>query len=332
LVDNNVITSGNTTLNLDRYEKGVFYSNTGELSQGMVVTGTGPFEMGSSTPGTDVPVHSSLAGTQFVMPHHRYQHWYYMMSPDADATAIVSVDGLESVVTLPQGVVVDFNAGETNGKISAVITSDSPILVSHLGDPANKAWFADASPVPPAATELWGFRSTSAQIGAVEDDTQVTLYASDGTTRTMTLDAGEKRWVNVGDRSRQGQGSAIHLVADKPIGAVQIADGDGADQTAFFPTSLLSTRFALPKYAQYIAVACSEPDTNVTLYNGDNDPITRTCSADGNYPGKAYFGSAQKGVVGAQQGAYLESDKPIHVIYETSGSEDEHNLMGTLEP
>jgi hypothetical protein len=36
--------------------------------------------------------------------------------------------------------------------------------------------------------------------------------------------------------------------------------------------------------------------------------------------------------VGAQQGAYLESDKPIHVIYEVSDSEDEHNLMGTLEP
>jgi hypothetical protein len=113
---------------------------------------------------------------------------------------------------------------------------------------------------------------------------------------------------------------------------VQIADGDGSDQTAFFPTSLLSSRFGLPKDAQYIAVACPEEDTSVTLYNGDNDPITRTCSADGNYPGKAYFGSAENGVVGAQQGAYLESDKPIHVIYESGDSEDEHNLMGTLEP
>jgi hypothetical protein len=36
--------------------------------------------------------------------------------------------------------------------------------------------------------------------------------------------------------------NAIHLVADKPIGAIQIADRDGSDQTAFFPTSLLSTR------------------------------------------------------------------------------------------
>jgi hypothetical protein len=166
----------------------------------------------------------------------------------------------------------------------------------------------------------------------VEDDTHVTFYASDGTTRTTTLDAGQKRWVYVGDRTGQGQGSAIHLVADKPIGAIQFADGDGTDQTVFFPTSLLSTRFGLPENTQYIAVACPEEDTSVTLYNGNNDPITRTCSADGNFPGKAYFGSPEKGVVGALQGAYLESHKPIHVIYEVSGSEDEHNLMGTLEP
>ncbi|MEW8627044.1 MAG: hypothetical protein AB2551_14925 [Candidatus Thiodiazotropha sp.] len=329
LADNNVITAGNTTLNLDRYEWGAFYPSTGEIAQGVVVTGTGPFEMGSGTAATDVPAHSSLAGTRFVMPHSRFDHWYYMVSPDADATAQVSVDGLEYSVSLPQGVVVDVNAGETNGNISAVITSDSPILVSHLGE---VSWFADASPMPPAATELWGFRSRDAHIGAVEDDTTVSIYASDGTTSTMTLNAGEKRWVNVGDRTVAGQGSAIHLVADKPIGAVQIADGDGSDQTAFFPTSLLSTRFGLPKNTQYIAVACPEADTSVTLYNGNNDPVTSTCSADGNYPGKAYFGSAENDVVGAQQGAYLESDKPIHVIYEVVDSEDEHNLMGTLEP
>jgi hypothetical protein len=333
LTDNNVITAGNTTLNLDRYEWGRIESNTGDVSQGAVITGTGPFEMGSDTPATDVPVHSSLAGTQFVMPQTRFAHWYYMVSPDVDATVQVSVDGVDSMITLPQGVVVDFDAGETNGNISAIITSDNPILVSHLADPVDKTWFADATPVPPAATELWGFRSATAQFGALEDDTQVTLYASDGTTSSMRLNAGTKRWVSIGERAQQqGQGSAIHLVANKPIAAVQLADGDGTDKTAFFPTSLLSTRFGLPENTQYIAVACPEEDTSVTLYNGNNDPITRTCSADGNFPGKAYFGSPEKGVVGALQGAYLESDKPIHMIYEVSGSEDEHNLMGTLEP
>jgi hypothetical protein len=59
---------------------------------------------------------------------------------------------------------------------------------------------------------------------------------------------------------------------------------------------------------------------------------SRSCNAEGNYPGKTYFGSAVNGVVGAQREAYLESDKPIHVIYEVSNSQDEHNLMGTNVP
>jgi hypothetical protein len=121
-------------------------------------------------------------------------------------------------------------------------------------------------------------------------------------------------------------------VSDKPIGAVQIADGDGYDQTAFFQPSLLSTRFGIPVNAQYIAIACPEEDTSVTLYNGDNEPVTRQCNANGNHPGKAYFGSTQNEIVGAAQGAYLESNKPIYLIYEVAETQDEHNLMGTRAP
>jgi parallel beta-helix repeat protein len=332
LVDNNVITAGDTTLHLDRYESGHIANNSGVLTQGAVVTGSGPFEMASAIAATDMPAHASLSGAQFVMPHMRHNHSYYMMSPDQDAEAWVSVDGVRHHVSLPRGVVIDFDAGVTNGNVSAVIDSDVPVLVSHRGEEESGRWRADASPVAPATNELWGILSRYALIGAVEDDTQVMVYVSNGLTRTLTLNAGEKRSVNIGSGDPQGGGSAIHLVADKPIGAVQIADGDGEDQTAFLPTSLLSTRFGLAQDAQYIAIVCPEADTSVTLYNGDNEPVTRTCNADGNHPGKAYFGSAENGVVGAHRGAYLESDKPIHVIYEASASQDEHNLIGTRSP
>ncbi|MCU7916271.1 MAG: hypothetical protein KZQ65_10365, partial [Candidatus Thiodiazotropha sp. (ex Gloverina cf. vestifex)] len=117
------------------------------------------------------------------------------------------------------------------------------------------------------------------------------------------------------------------LVADKPIAAVQIADSDGADQTAFFSNSLLNSRFGLPRDAQYIAVACPEVNTSVTLYNGSNPPVTRSCNADANYPGKAYFGLPVNGAH-IQFGAYFESDKPVYAIYEASSSNDEHNMLG----
>jgi hypothetical protein len=158
------------------------------------------------------------------------------------------------------------------------------------------------------------------------------MYASDNvSTRTATLQAGQKRYVNVGlsgDASRQGAGSAVHLVADKPISAVQMADGDGTEQTAFYPTHMLNNRFGIPKDSQYVAVVCSEPDTSVTLYRPNDDPETKSCSANAEYPGKVFFGRSDANIVSINQGSYLESSGPIYVIYEVTGSEDEHNLMG----
>ncbi len=327
LADNNVITAGNRTLNLDLYETGNFPSNTGHFAQGMVITGTGPFEMGSNTLATDMPTHASMLGTEFVMPHVRYSHLYYLVSPNGNTTAQISVDGLQYQLTLPQGEVVEFNAGIVKN-VSTVITSEAPILVMHRGDPMEASWYADASPVSPAATELWGIRSKAAIIGAVEDNTHVHMYSSNGLHSYTTLQSGQIRYVNVGDRTGQGQGNAIHLVADKPIGAIQIGDGDGADQTAFFPTSLLKRRFGVPRDAQYIAIACPEANTSITLYNGSNPPVTRSCNTNGNYPGKAYFGSNSNGTH-IQFGAYFESNNPVYAIYEASSSNDEHNMLGT---
>jgi parallel beta-helix repeat protein len=334
LVDNNRITAGDTTLNLDRYEIGVFPSNSGALAQGVVVKSTGPIDMGSYLDATDMPVHASMQGTQFVMPHTRYRHLYYMVSPHGDATVQVNVDGAQHRVDLSQGVVTEFDAGETNGNVSTVITSDIPILISHKAETDNSNHpYADATPMPPASTELWGIKSRYAYIGAVEDNTHVTIFASNGTMDNITLNRGAKYFVDVGNDNRtQGRGSAIHLVSDKPIGAVQSADGDGYEQTAFFPSSMLSTRLGLPTNAQYIAIVCPESDTNITLYNRNNTPITRRCNATGNYPRRTSFHSTDSETIVTQQGAHIESNKPIYVIYETANEQDEHNLMGTRNP
>jgi hypothetical protein len=155
------------------------------------------------------------------------------------------------------------------------------------------------------------------------------VYASNGETETMTLQAGQKRSVTVGGATRQGRGAAIRLVADKPISAVQQADGDGTEQTAFYPTRMLKRRFGLPKDAQYVAVVCSQPDTTVTLYRaGATQVVEKNCSVNGDSPGKLFFGHWNTNGDNIEEGSYLESTKPIHAIYEVVGSEDEHNLMG----
>jgi hypothetical protein len=327
LSNNNRIESSNgNVVELDRYEWGAFYD-----SLGTTISGTGPFELGSITAGTDVPVHLSMQGTQFAMPHSRYRHNYFMTALQNNTEVNVMIDGVVHQLNLSSGSVTPFDAGETNSG-AAVITSSAPILLSHRATPSDASWNGDASPMPPAATELWGIKSGSAIFAAVENDTHVTLYGSDGRRTSATLQAGQKRWVNVGsdyDHSKQGTGVAVHLVADKPIGAIQIADGDGADQTAFYPRSMLKNQFGIPKTTQYIAIACPEADTTITLHDGNKAPVTQTCSANGAYPGKAFFGTADNSEQAPiRQGSYIESNKPIYVIYEVDESEDEHNLIG----
>jgi hypothetical protein len=268
-----------------------------------------------------------MMGRSFAMPHVRYQHNYHMLSPERDATVEIMVDGTLHRRSLPRGELVSFNAGNSNGDVSAVITSDTPIAVSHSAQQGSR--HADAMPLPPASTELWGIRSTGVAIGATQDDTHVTVYASDGATQRLTLQAGQNRMVTVGANSHQGRGDAIHVVADKPVNAIQVADGDGWDATAFYPTSLLKTRFGIPKNAQYVAIACPQPNTRIELYRGNGSRVdVKECSAQGNRPGKAYYGISDSNRVSIPQGSYLESNNPIHVIYEVTGSEDEHNLVG----
>lgn len=114
-------------------------------------------------------------------------------------------------------------------------------------------------------------------------------------------------------RGAQGTGSGLRVVADKPIGAIQSGDCDGADQTAFLPTAQLGVRFGVPVDAQYVAVVCPSPNTAVVLNDGANPPVTRTCSSSGDHPGKAHFGTTVNGETGIAAGAYIESDEPVYL-------------------
>ncbi len=324
LVDNNVITAGSATLMLNRYERGQIPA--GVLTQGMIVSGSGPFDIGSSENATDVPLSDRLAGTQFVIPQTRYTHLYYLVSPDGDANVQIDINGVVTPQFLPQGQVVEFNAGFDEVS-AALITSDMPILVAHRGDTGST--FIDAAPVPPASLELWGVRTTKAHMAALQDGTTVSLYADDGSSVTnVVLNKGQRYSINtLGVGSIQGTGSGIRIVANKPVGAVQVSDSDGQEITAFMPTEQLGIRFGLPTDTQYVVVVCPSAETTVTLYENVNVPQPQSCSTSGMIPGKTYFGSKVSGAnIGA--GAYIEADQPVYIMYEDAATNDEHNLMG----
>ncbi|MEO1204367.1 MAG: right-handed parallel beta-helix repeat-containing protein, partial [Pseudomonadota bacterium] len=231
-------------------------------------------------------------------------------------------------ITAAQGVVTEFDAGSDN-TIAGLVTSDVPIVVAHLGynGPAPQ----DAYPVPPAAMDLWGVRSQTVVVGALSDNTSISVYASDSATGSYSLDSGDYVSVTTGASTANGQGAALRLVADGPVAAVQVDDSDGTDASGFWQAGFLAVRHGLPVDTQYAAVACPDASTSVTLYQPGESPVVATCNGSTAAPGKHYFGAATSGA-NIAAGSYLESDKPIYVMYESSVAEDERNVLGYRQP
>jgi hypothetical protein len=163
-------------------------------------------------------------------------------------------------------------------------------------------------------------------IGALEDNTTVQVYTSSGLTQVLNLNAGQQLVPTIGNASAEGVDDMVHLVADKPIAAIEYADSDGLETSAYFDRVFFGRRYGIPVTAQYIAVGCAENAT-VTLYDGANPPDVQSCTASGLNPGKVYFGTTVDGAnIGA--GAYVVSDLPVFLMYEASTANDEHNLLG----
>jgi hypothetical protein len=299
-----------------------------ELSYGSRITGSGRFAIGSEAENSESAVPEEMAGEAFVVPHLRGHHLYHLLAPEDDAVAQITLKAGYGTVTravyLPAGTPVALDMGSDNGQ-AAVIDADWPILLLHATDDGR-----DLYPVPPADYELWGIKGQSAWVGALQNGTTVEAVAADGNSETITLDSGEIAAIGIGAGGAQGQGSALFLSANKPIAAVQHDDGDGDESTAFWPAWLHSSRHRLPIDAQYAAVVCASA-TDLRLIDPAGDLLeTHSCAAVGDQPGQVYLGNAANGTHLAA-GSSIEADAPVYVIYEAAASNDEHNLLGSLD-
>ncbi len=325
LEDGNVISAGSTQLYLDQGESGVI--PVADLVQGTKVEGTGAFTLGNSVNGTDLPNPGNFAGSLFSIPHKSGSHRYLLLSPDENAKVTIRLNGDTTTSTLNAGQVHTLEIGDSNGRNkSGVIISNIPILVQHKGYEGDDARYS--YPVPPAALEAWGFRSKRILVGAPgEQGADIDLYASDGDSTGKSISGNEWKEISVGDSESEGRGDAVHIISSQPVSAVQYDDGDGNEATAFFSSDYLATHYVLPVASQYVAVLCTQANTVITLYEDASTADERVCHSDGTVPGKAYFGSSSDGVHMAA-GTRIEATKPVYLIYEDAGTNDEKNLLG----
>lgn len=277
--DNNEVRLGSLTgpqLLLGRDGIGIYDQQS--LSLGALLFSTGPLLGGLDSDFTETTMPLSFQGTRFVYPSVRGTNTYFVYAPHEPTTVtflewfyqfspVLPVNALTVELAQGERKEVVFDAVDRNAdsilefRNVVEIRATSPVVVQHRAPAQN----FDNHLLYPAGTDLWGVVSTKTHLGAIDNQTEVTIFAGNNLTSSQTLLRGQS-FSN--GSSGQGTGVMLHVISTKgsaPIGMLQQEDGDGTDSTTFLPYFELGRRYVIPRPAEYITIAATWPSTTCTL-------------------------------------------------------------------
>lgn len=314
-VDGNVVSDGTTTSTLAAGAATVFPGATHTAAT--VITATGPLALRGVGSAVDTYVPIAFAGREFVIPTSRSANQLSLHAPFATADVTIEHSGTVTPVTVPAGTSVTVTADITSSADAAVITATEPVLVAHTASGTTDAYVA----VPASDERLFGIRSTLHLTGFGQNGTVAAVTESDGGSVGVSGSRGDQ--VVRGGGGSQGNGPAVIVApsAGGSIAAIQQADSDGGESSAYWPESELNVAIRVATLSQYVAVACPEQDTANIAIAGT--PFDCTGVGGASYPGKARTTSVAAG-------ALIESldGRPFHLYAEDQASNDEANVLG----
>lgn len=287
---------------------------------GQAVASTGPIEVL-----VDVDAGTEAAPIAFASARHEVvinrgtPSRFTFASPLADTTVTVSIAGAP-VASVP---VAAASYGEWVGTVPAnsivTLTATAPIVATYRGDDN-----LDGFVLAPAATEVWGVRSGTPRIHALDGAATVTVHDSSGATATVTVPANGAATLAAGG---SGTGEALRLVATAPITVVSNGDGDGGEAITFHPVSELGRDWVVPTAGRFVIIATTGVGTTCTLTPPAGAPTTASASVTITppAPGRVMFGATTGSNIAA--GSLVSCDAPGFAYYEDAATDDERNLF-----
>jgi hypothetical protein len=298
--------------------------NAGDLvtvngSTGDLLTSNGtPFTTGTSSQG--VPV--SWAGYRFAFRCERYSGTNTLRIFSPHGTAKVDLYRSDAPETINTTVTIDKDQVallDTAEIFQYEIRSDLPVCVYFIGAGGT----GDMHPMFPVTSELYGVASGSAHIVALEDNTELTVYRSDGTQLTSTINRLGHYGVTTGS---QYSGPTERVVASKPVGSRALADADGGDATPYASQAAMSTEFLLPNDAEFVKLIGYAANATVDVYDASGT-LTQSHTVTG---GSGPYPSDLKLTGTLLAGYKIVCSAPQLAILEVLSTDDETMLYGNV--
>ena len=254
------------------------------------------------------------AGTQFVHSVDRYNISFYFVATSVPANVTIT-DSRNLSATYWSGTVATdsfttVNVGDTNSQF--IFESDQPIAV-YTGELST----SDCMPMYPCTTEIFGTGSSGSHIIAIEDNTTISEYATDGYSRTFTLNRGEVTSGYAG--GSQFTGASVRLVADKPITGESQADADGGEMTPYVGKDAFGTRFVVPEDEREFVKIVSDQPSVIKTYRANGTEIG-TYTLVGSSTNQVY--NYRLTGESSYEGTLIVSDVPVYCIYEGEGDDE----------
>ena len=245
-----------------------------------------------------------------------------ILSFDATSVDIYFNDVLQNTVTLTPGEVTIYVAPTGNGNY--YLQANGNIIVQKTSGTTN-----DSGTVLKPSDDIIGWSSTAAYISSRNGGNAFDAYHVNTTGATSQNANNPNNILNFNDFGNFANTedefyeptSALRIIGTNLYGQSR-GDSDGGNETAFLPLDFARDTHLIPQHAEFVAMVSDQPAVIlVTEADGTTQTVTLTkSSTDPEAPYSARIGAAN-GISNFDEGMLLESDVPIHVVYQADDAD-----------
>lgn len=180
----------------------------------------------------------------------------------------------------------------------------------------------------PASLQMYGVPSGQFIITALEDNTTVTAYYTNGTTDTQTIN--KNTYIRYATTGNLYTGAGVLFVADKPVNGASLADGDGGCAAPGTGLNYLNSEVARTGNFDWVAFMYND-NVNIEAYNSDGTlagTITPVGHDYGGDIGKVYKAYSTDPVILSARIFKRSDNKGFAAWYQNLETDDETSWTG----